>query len=301
MSNLLILVPSVIWFAVVFPKLDGRGTKVLWLIANACAFISSFTFLWLTATTDPGIIPRREPHEELLVPEPVAQSLNMKKESPDICDDHPLSDKTSPAGWKYCNTCKVYRPPRSKHCSFCDNCVDRFDHHCPWTSTCIGRRNYKYFTAFVWSCTLLCVFIFVSSFMLLKQEMDLATDGDEDNVVEPTDGIDKFIDAVAKYPVALGLMVFTFFAFWSVFGLSAFHSILICVGETTNENLRGVYQGQEGSKMKKEWDRGGCGNCCLHWFGGKGEGRLGDMAEVLLSAEQRAGDEASDSLVRNSV
>ncbi|GMI45291.1 hypothetical protein TrCOL_g13317 [Triparma columacea] len=301
MSNLLILVPSVIWFAVVFPKLDGRGTKALWLIANACAFISSFTFLWLTATTDPGIIPRREPHEELLVPEPVAQSLNMKKESPDICDDHPLSDKTSPAGWKYCNTCKVYRPPRSKHCSFCDNCVDRFDHHCPWTSTCIGRRNYKYFTAFVWSCTLLCVFIFVSSFMLLKQEMDLATDCDEDNVVEPTDGIDKFIDAVAKYPVALGLMVFTFFAFWSVFGLSAFHSILICVGETTNENLRGVYQGQEGSKMKKEWDRGGCGNCCLHWFGGKGEGRLGDMAEVLLSAEQRAGDEASDSLVRNSV
>jgi hypothetical protein len=137
--------------------------------------------------------------------------------------------------------------------------------------------------------------------MLLKQEMDVATENEDEDVVSPTAGIDKFSNAVTKHPVALCLMVFTFFAFWSVFGLSAFHSVLICVGETTNENIRGTYQGQDGSAKKKEWDRGGCGNCCVHWFGGKGEGRLGDMAEVLLSGGGGRGDEASDSLVGSSV
>jgi palmitoyltransferase len=37
-----------------------------------------------------------------------------------------------------CPDCETVRTDRSRHCSICNKCVERFDHHCPWINNCVG-------------------------------------------------------------------------------------------------------------------------------------------------------------------
>ena len=104
------------------------------------------------------------------------QNNSMRINSP-VCGSMTIESPGAVPGsevsrWKICETCNHYRPPRSKHCAYCDNCVEKFDHHCecandvvfsatltlfiytgPWVGQCVGKRNYKYFMYFLISTT----------------------------------------------------------------------------------------------------------------------------------------------------
>ena len=68
-----------------------------------------------------------------------------------------------------CPDCLVIRTPRSRHCSTCNRCVERFDHHCPWINNCIGQNNHIYFIWFLISIYITIGFVFGSTLYELTQ------------------------------------------------------------------------------------------------------------------------------------
>eukprot|EP01002_Notosolenus_urceolatus_P003623 NODE_1956_length_1240_cov_11.108312_g1622_i0.p1 GENE.NODE_1956_length_1240_cov_11.108312_g1622_i0~~NODE_1956_length_1240_cov_11.108312_g1622_i0.p1 ORF type:complete len:336 (-),score=58.78 NODE_1956_length_1240_cov_11.108312_g1622_i0:70-1077(-) len=61
--------------------------------------------------------------------------------------------------FRYCNTCKVPKPPRAHHCHICDECVLKMDHHCPWINGCVGHYNHRYFALFLLYLWIACVWV----------------------------------------------------------------------------------------------------------------------------------------------
>lgn len=187
-----------------------------WAVSACCGALALSAVVNLSCASfmDPGVLPRGDPN----TPDPDHQT------------DTPMAEvngKQVPLRW--CRTCKIWRPPRAKHCSMCDHCVEEFDHHCPWVSNCIGRRNYRFFFLFVMSVTLLDVFVFVFSLWTLIRE------GSEPD--------SNFSAAIGEEPAAAFLVLMTILLGFCLGGLAGFHIYLVCAGMTTNEELTGVVGG----------------------------------------------------------
>ena len=124
---------------------------------------------------------------------------------------------------KYCKTCNIWRPPRCYHCRVCDNCVETLDHHCVWLNNCVGRRNYRFFFAFVSSGTILALLL---AFASLGQVIAYSN---QRNV--------SFVRAMNENRVPFAMFIYGVLGFVYPSSLWVYHLMLTGRGETTREYL----------------------------------------------------------------
>ena len=141
LAFLLITIPYIAMICIL-SKTHKNISNTFPILITTIFYILSIINTILGAFTDPGILPRQGQDFEYNTNKPYLKY---------VINGHIFT-------FTYCYSCSLFRPPRTSHCSLCDNCVERFDHHCFWLGTCIGKRNYKYFYVLLLSISLNAIF-----------------------------------------------------------------------------------------------------------------------------------------------
>ncbi|CAG5884065.1 unnamed protein product [Menidia menidia] len=241
----LILVTSVLFFIFDCPFLVKHLTGCIPAIGGIL-FVFVVITLLQTSFTDPGILPRATPDEAADIERQIDNTGNPSYRPPPRTKEVLINQQV--VKLKYCFTCKMFRPPRTSHCSLCDNCVERFDHHCPWVGNCVGKRNYRFFYTFIVSLSFLTAFIFgcVTTHLALRAQ-----------------GGKGLVFALQESPGSAVELVICFFSVWSILGLSGFHTYLVASNLTTNEDIKGSWSGKSGEDVTNPYSHKNIFiNCC---------------------------------------
>ncbi|CDH50950.1 probable palmitoyltransferase zdhhc14-like [Lichtheimia corymbifera JMRC:FSU:9682] len=196
-------------------------------IVFAYLFLLSLASMIKTSWTDPGIIPRDlDPFPAMDQPYDDHGSAYGSMWHQGFPTQKQVQIKDNTWTLRYCETCRIYRPPRASHCRQCDNCVETEDHHCIWLNNCIGKRNYRPFFVFITTATLLCLFVIAFSAVHL---ILIYRDSQDDT---------SFSAVFNAAPVSFVLAIVCFVLLLMVGGLTLYHCSLILRGITTHEQLR---------------------------------------------------------------
>jgi len=181
--------------------------------------------LCLASFVNPGIVPRNE-----YIPKDLENHLdNSGMPGARFLRIHDITVKQ-----KFCSTCMIFRPPRSKHCSFCDNCVLRFDHHCTWLGNCVGLYNYRFFVCLIYCATIFVMECIYTVFAIFSELTD-AQYGEDSGVLDwlYTVGENLFLVVFLFYCLILLLAVLL---------LSIYHTVISWQNLTTNEHVKNYYR-----------------------------------------------------------
>ena len=260
-------VPVLLYLGFVEPFVAGRTSYMSTVLAVVLICCSEYAFL-RTGTVEPGICPPRA--GSYSVDRDAYSTSKYPTKRP------PRTQRFVVAGspglgvvrLKYCESCNIFQPPRTTHCMVCNVCIMRFDHHCPWMGTCIGRRNYRYFCGFMVSGTLLILLVItmcVIQLVLLSGEFAAGTHAANNFTAVGSQG-DAFGLAIGQAPMALLLIIYSFFTSFFVVGLLIFHTYLSCTDQTTFEQIKsmgGNHGGDDALEAEQSGltGRAGC-SCC---------------------------------------
>ncbi len=201
-------------------------------IIDVLFFVLTIVFEVLLCFTNPGFVDPA--HRE----KPELKAIPQKHEF--YADYYQVVDRNSVSLIKHCESCRIYRPPRSFHCSTCGVCVQRHDHHCPWVGTCIGKNNYRFFYGFVVSLNghLVCT-VAISLYVLLSNPSD-------------------FGRTMRLYPLSIPLLVVVIGFLGFTMTLLVLHTYLVTTGQTTNEMCKDKWDIESGNPHRK--------GCCKNWL-----------------------------------
>jgi len=239
------LVPGIYYFQYIMPLVvrppETISDSFLGVSQSFLACIIVVTFA-LASFVNPGIVPRNDS-----IPKELEHHLDLRGQP----SHRFLRINGITVKQKFCSTCMIFRPPRSKHCSFCDNCVLRFDHHCTWLGNCVGLHNYRYFVGLIYSSTIFlleCIYAVFSIFSATTRN----TYGDNSTLV------DWFV-TVSEEPKLILFLFYCFFLFVAVLLLSIYHTVISLQNLTTNEHVKNYYK-------DNPFDFGGFLNCRqIYW------------------------------------
>ncbi|KAF2741358.1 palmitoyltransferase erf2 [Polyplosphaeria fusca] len=221
-TGLMIVAPAILFFVFSAPWLWLNVSPAIPIIFAYLFLVSISSFIHASAS-DPGILPRNlhpfppsNPNEDPMNLGPPTTEWTMVVSA--ISANAAMEVPT-----KYCKSCNMWRPPRAHHCRVCDNCIETQDHHCVWLNNCMGRRNYRYFFAFVCAITVLGLYLLGASLahILIWRRRHNATFG----------------EAIDEWRVPFAMVIYGFVTFAYPFSLAVYHLFLMGRGETTREYL----------------------------------------------------------------
>ena len=203
-------------------------------VVTAVLLLTTSVSLLLAVAIDPGIVPPAS-----LTGERIADATTASV---------PVGNTTYVS--QTCRTCGVLRPPRSGHCIRCDTCVGEYDHHCGVLGSCVGARTFRFFAGFLFSATVLCLWVAGASISVMAR-VNWDAEG------ETHRGRWRIGAAIfcTLYAVVIGCFTVP-------------HSFIYLQLSCTNATQKDWF-GWRGQDLSKATRRGTCGchDCCCRLFG----------------------------------